>query len=72
MSTAADIVAAIDALILAKLQGATDVAQLCQRNLGSLGINVPSGLAELRALRAEYNREASSGDPISETFVIEA
>lgn len=71
--TNAERIAAIDALIDAKLSGATDVAQLASRALGDLSIDMPSGIDALLRLREHYARCQSFEDFVGreDHFVLE-
>lgn len=56
---AQDIVDAIDALIEAKLSGASDVKEFARKNLASLGSDIPSSIDALMKLRDKYARIAA-------------
>lgn len=64
----------IDRLIAAKLSGATSIAELASRSLGSRSVDIPGSLRELRELREYYARQIIAGNFVGreDHFVIES
>lgn len=61
-TTAERIVEALDALILAKVEGAEDLSSFYNRQLGALGIQPATSLKELTALREKWDEIAGRDD----------
>lgn len=62
MSVASDIVTALDALILAKITGATDLSQLSNRMIGQLKIDAATSIEKLTSMREQWREIANRED----------
>lgn len=68
MATADDIIGYLDALIAAKLSGATDLSSFYDRSIGSLSISPSTSIKDLMAIRDEYRRQAPPAEETTYVF----
>jgi len=66
MSDMSDALTALDALIKAKLEGASDLSEFYNTHLGDLGISASTSLKDLMSIRGDMVVAVNAADPTEE------